>query len=212
MAIPPGGDVTRRANARFRELFGREAGDGRPPTLEPLERELCAALRRAETFPWQILFRDLRAAPDGSLIVESFPEGSAIAVSTSPSLPPRASIRAKIIIQDGNGRQADVVFGYQGPREFHKIAFGSAGYVTLLHYYEGHWEVIAKANCDSAALAAGVAHDIEVTIEGRRIVARVDGRTAFDHALGKAVGGRYGIGAYDGRVVFREVRAGALGR
>ncbi len=208
MDLPDGDDVPARANARFLEMFGTPTKGEGAPSLVSLERDLVKAVRDSPVFPWQIIFRDLRAARDGSLIVESFPESSALAVSTAPPFGPRGKIKATLTIGPGGGEQADLVFSYRAPDDYYKLAFGAAGFVTLMQF-DGQWKNIANAKCAPALLAAGTTHELGITVDTGRLYAKVDGQLVFRYALSdKSFGsGRYGIGAYDGRATFKDVSA-----
>jgi hypothetical protein len=203
----PGEDVANRVNVRFRELFGTpvKGGEG-VASLIRLERDLVASVKRAELFPWQTLYKDVRATSDGWIIMDSFPRSSAVALSSAPPLAGRAVIRAKVVIADGPGRQADIIFGYRARNDFYKLAFGSEGFVSLLRF-DGEWRRIAQATVAPELLAPGAPHDLEVAIDVARLAAKVDGRPVFKFTIRDRTfgAGRFGIGAYDGRALFRDV-------
>jgi hypothetical protein len=202
MRLPAGDDLPRRANARFREIFGTPTKGEGAPSLAALERELVKSIREAEVFPWQIIYRDLRANADGTLIVEAFPDTAALSVSTAPDLGPRARIKVNVEIANTGGKQADLIFGYRSPEDYYKLAFGP-GFITLMRY-DGKWHSIVNAACSPDLLAPDATHEIELIIDVARLYAKVDGKPAFRYALpDRSFGaGRFGIGAYDSRVRF----------
>jgi len=208
-AIPPGEDVVGRANQRFREVFGTPIrGSDGPPSIVALERELVASIREATLCPWQTLYKDVRASGDGSVLIDSFPGSSAVALSTLPALGPRAKIKATVVVGDGPGLQADIIFAYRSRNDFYKLAFGSKGWVTLLRW-DGKWRTIAHATIAEDTLPPETPHEIVLVVDVARIGATIDGKAAFRFTMKDKTfgGGRFGIGTYDGRASFKDIQA-----
>lgn len=182
------------------------------PDPQALERSVLRTLRAeiADYLPWHMLVRELRVNNDGSLVCESFPQRSALALSTSPPLPILARISADVDIRPGRSQQADIFFAYRNSTDFYKIALGAKNdrsYITLMHHGE-KWVTVANKNLEAKALLPGRSHKVEIDIDVGRLVVRIDGKKLLkfrfkNSSFGK---GRWGIGAYNSAVVYRNVR------
>jgi hypothetical protein len=217
----PGDDYAQRVSARFRDVFGVRTKSDQLASLAPLEREWVAAMKQKHPFRWHAIARDLRARADGSLVLESLPEASAYAVSSADVLGARGQMTATITIEDGPGKQADLIFAYHARDDFYKVALGSTGFATLLRRCEeprlvdgevrmvADWKKLSNQKCPADKLKPGVPHAVELIVDLGRIAVKVDGLVVLRFTLKDAIfgAGRYGIGAYDSRVVFRDVVA-----
>ncbi|GIW71073.1 MAG: hypothetical protein KatS3mg102_0615 [Planctomycetota bacterium] len=202
--MPRGGrPLVEQARERFLALW---------PDVIRLERRLIAYLRELapQCPPWQVPGRELRLLPDGGLVCESFPGNAMMALSTAPRrLGGVARIEAEVMIAPLGHRQADVFFAYRGPLDAYKVAFGAGNppFVTLMRNQGGRWQSLRNENLPPGTLQPEQPVRITIDIDVARVAVRVGERpvlryTAEASAIG---GGRWGIGCYDGRAIFRQV-------
>lgn len=192
----------KKVNDRFAEVFG---------PLEKLQRELVKKILAEDAFPWHILSREIRAVPDGSLCAEAFPESTSLAFSAKDPVEPLVKVQAEAEVGPDT-RQVNVAFSYRSRNDYYMVAFGvvnGGGYCTLMHYVgNGKYDQLKSMPVDAAALAAGK-HQLRLDIDVDRIWAKLDGKVVLDHVLpdGNFPKGRWGLGVYDGRVIFRNAEA-----
>lgn len=195
LAMPGGPDMPQRVNAKLKQTFG---------SLVPIERELVQGIMEEKVFPWHIIFREVRPLEGGALLAESFPASNCLAISSEPAIGPLARVKAEIEVLEVGTKGASLAFGYRGRTSFYTLAFGP-GYCVLWRN-TGKWEKLAEAQLDPKLWVAPK-HTIQADIDGARVYAKLDGKTVLTFTLpeGSFPIGKWGVGAYDARIVFRNI-------
>jgi len=201
LRMPAGPDLVSRVNARFQEMIGAP--------IAALNAELKKRVNEEKVFPWFIVLREVRALKDGGILAETFVQSPALAFhcASAPLEGPRARIRAEVEVLDLDGKQANLAFGFRSRSDYHVVGFGP-GYVSLMHFDGKKWQTLARADRDPAEFGAGK-HELIVDIDGPTVYAKLDKKLVLKHALkdGAFPKGRWGIGAWNGRVIFRNPSA-----
>ncbi len=94
-----------------------------------------------------------------------------------------------------------------------KLALGASGYVTMLAFAAGTWQERYRVSVDvpPATFAVGTDVRFALTVAGGRLQFDVEGRRWFDAEAppGFDLGtGAFGVGAWDGAVVWRDLKTG----
>jgi hypothetical protein len=129
-------------------------------------------------------------------------------VRPAPGVP--FTVETTWTLADVGGRQAEVYLGFrsrENPR-FLKVAFRSAGSVTLLALADGSWQERLRANAEvePALLACGVPHRVVLDVDASRLRVEVDGKTTLETSVPEGfdvLGGCVGFGVDDGFATFR---------
>jgi hypothetical protein len=199
LKMPGGRDMPARVNERFKRVFG---------DVNALDAELMRHVKEDKVFPWHIVLREIRALRDGGLVCETFPQSTALAFNWAgaPLAGPKARIKADVEVIPLGSAQANLAFGFRSRTDYYVLSFG-AGFVAL-QKFDGEWKMLARAEVDKAAFAPGK-HTLMVDIDGARLWGKLDGKVLLSFTLkeGGFPKGRWGIGAYDTRVIFRNPSA-----
>ncbi len=197
-AMPKADDTPAKISDKFRQTYGN---------LVTLERDWVHDVMTEPTFPWQIQLREIRAAADGALVAETFPDNTALAFSTQPPVGPIARIEAEIEVDPSVGhRQANIVFGGRGRDFFYFMAY-EPNAVSLMRF-SGKYEMLATQRFDASLMGPGK-HLLQVDVACAHVWAKIDTKPVMHFVLPEGVfgKGRWGIGAYDARVTFRNAKA-----
>ena len=140
---------------------------------------------------------------DGALQAEAFPGGSALAFAAKPAAFPFRLHALANVLPIGIG-QADLLFGRTTLNDYYVLAYGK-GFLTLLHHAD-KYETLANAPYDPNLFMPGT-HLLEADIDVHSIQARLDGKILATMLLsnGSFPKGQWGVGACDGRIIFRNV-------
>lgn len=185
--------------------------------LEALEARWRDAVRKAAP-AW---FEPTRAAQwlrDGRLLVASFPKSSAQTLSTAPAPAGGYVVKGSFrIVPGGEGAQADLIVGYRDRADarFVKLALGADGYVTMLAYAAGTWQERYRVSVDVSKDTFAVDTDVAfaLTVAQGRLRLDVGGRRRFDAEAPPGFDvatGAWGVGAWDGVVVWSDLHVGPV--
>jgi hypothetical protein len=145
-------------------------------------------------------------------VCAAFPEGTAYAIRAAPAPARPFTVTLEWRLFDLGDRQAEVYLAHEdraNPR-FLKVAFRSAGAVTLLAFAEGAWQERYRANAkaDAALLSAGAWHRTRIDVDAKTIAVEVDGRRVLEAPVPpgyEPLGRRVGIGAGESVAAFRAL-------
>jgi len=209
---PPGRRAARQVV--FEKAFAALLVEAYGP-LAPLEARWRAAV--AATRPaWFEPTRSAQWLPDGRLLQASYPQSSAQTIATAP-VPAGGYVvtGAFRVLAAGDGGQADLIVGYaqRDDARFVKLALGASGYVTLLAFAAGTWQERYRVSAEvpPATFAVGTDVRFALTVAGGRLQLDVGGRRVFDAEAPPGfdvAAGAWGVGAWDGAVVWTDLEAG----
>jgi|SRR5579871_287692 len=192
-------DLNDRINARFRTLFAHNK-------LTTLQTEYRQWLSKIPLPAWDMYTRDAYLLPDGSLVTEAFPKSSALVFTTGKKMGPDLTLHVQAEVADVGAQQADLLFGREARDNYFVLSF-QPGFVTLMHF-NGTYQSLLSLPIAPGQFGPGK-HSLEMVLTAHSLLARLDGKSVMQAKLGSGAfpSGEWGVGCYDGRVLFRNATA-----
>ncbi|HZS39094.1 MAG TPA: hypothetical protein VFF06_19820 [Polyangia bacterium] len=184
-----------RINRRFRALFGEPAA---------LERELVSWIRAQPVLEWELKAGDLRLLDGGGLMLDTASDQRSLVLEQTPASGEFA-VDAEIERDADGAREAMIVIGYRGAKDFYVVDYIDGGRILLAHF-DGKWTRIATRGTGANLLPAETRIKLSVEVNDKHVVASMNDQEMLSADLPTAPAGRWGIGCVDGHLVFHAAK------